>query len=184
MLNKIRAQMVFVPTLLWNMLLGRWLKVRNWWDRIDANLIVGALPLESDVAQLAREGVVAVVNTCQEYAGPESAYEKYGIRQLRVPTIDFTHPTLDSVTRAVEFIERETAGGGTVYVHCKAGRARSATVALCWLMKSRGIDPKEAQAILQEKRPHINKYVFARPVVKEFFSRLQASAQGHAQNNG
>ncbi len=174
MFSKIKARVLFVPTILWNMLLGRWLRVRNWWDRIDEHLIVGAMPLESDVPKLHEAGVTAVVNTCDEYGGPVAAYEKYGIRQLRVPTIDFTHPSLENVTRAVEFMQQEIAEGGTVYVHCKAGRARSATVALAWLMKSRQLDPKQAQALLQSKRPHTDKYVFARPVIKEYYRRLQA----------
>ena len=172
MLERAKARLIFFPTLLWNILLGRWLRVRNWWDRIDETLIVGAMPMESDVPKMAREGVVAVVNTCDEYAGPESAYQKLGIHQLRVPTVDFTHPTLESVNRAVEFIKQETTGGGTVYVHCKAGRARSATVAMCWLLENRGMTPAEAQALLQEKRPHINKYLFARPVVMQFYEQL------------
>lgn len=172
MLERAKAQLVFFPTLCWNMLLGRWLRVRNWWDRIDETMIVGALPMESDVPKMAADGVVAVVNTCDEYAGPERAYQKHGIHQLRVPTVDFTHPTLETVTQAVDFIEKESAAGGTVYVHCKAGRARSATVAMCWLLKNRGMTPEQAQALLLEKRPHINKYIFARPVVKQYYKQL------------
>ena len=177
MLSKIKARLLFIPTILWNMALGRLFRVRNWWDRIDEHLIVGALPLAADVPRMAGEGVTAVVNTCEEYGGPIDAYQKYGIAQLRVPTVDFTHPSLENVKTAVDFIEQQVAQGGTVYVHCKAGRARSATVAMCWLMKSRGISPQEAQAILQEKRPHTDRHVFARPVVKEYYRILQGEHQ-------
>ena len=173
-LEKIKATLVFVPTLLWNMLLGRWLRVRNWWDRIDETLIVGALPFEKDVEALSAEGVTCVVNTCAEYAGPVTAYEKFKIEQLRVPTVDFTHPSLESVTQAVEFIERQTKDGGTVYVHCKAGRARSATVAMCWLIRHRGMTPEQAQTLLLEKRPHTNRFVYARPVVVDFYKNEQS----------
>lgn len=168
MLERIKARILFLPTLFWNMLLGRWLKVRNWSDRIDPSLILGALPLESDVPGLAEQGVTAVVNTCEEYAGPVDAYEKHGITQLHIPTTDFTHPSLDAVTRAVAFIDRQADAGGSVYVHCKAGRARSATVALCWLVHRYGMTPEQAQALLIEKRPHVNRLVYARPVVKAF----------------
>ena len=156
------------------MLLGRWLKVRNWWDRVDETMIVGALPFGKDVPKMAGEGVTCVVNTCEEYEGPVQEYQQHGIEQLRVPTVDFTHPTMESVTRAVEFIGEKTAAGGTVYVHCKAGRARSATVAMCWLIKSKGMTPQEAQTLLLEKRPHVNRFVYARPVVKQFFEDLKS----------
>ena len=169
MFERIKATVVFVPTLIWNMLLGRWLKVRNWWDRGDETIIVGALPFGKDVPKLAERGVTCVVNTCEEYEGPVKEYQQHGIEQLRVPTVDFTHPTLDSVTKAVEFIGQQTADGGTVYVHCKAGRARSATVAMCWLIRNKGMTPQEAQTLLLEKRPHVNRFVYARPVVKQFF---------------
>ncbi|MDG2011921.1 MAG: phosphatidylglycerophosphatase and protein-tyrosine phosphatase 1 family protein [Pirellulaceae bacterium] len=177
MFEKIKATVVFVPTLIWNMLLGRWLRVRNWWDRIDETLIVGALPFEKDVESFAGEGVTCVVNTCAEYAGPVEAYKKHGIVQLRVPTVDFTHPSLESVKTAVDFIQQHTQNGGTVYVHCKAGRARSATVAMCWLIRHRGMSPEQAQTLLLEKRPHINRFVYARPVVVEFYKQEQATAQ-------
>jgi atypical dual specificity phosphatase len=175
--DRIKAAIVFVPTLIWNMLLGRWLKVRNWWDRIDETMIVGAMPFERDVPAMAAAGVTAVVNTCAEYEGPVDAYAAEGINQLRVPTVDFTHPDLESVSRAVDFIQQETRDGGTVYVHCKAGRARSATVAMCWLIRHRGMTPEQAQTLLLEKRPHVNRFVYARPVVREFYQRELANSR-------
>ena len=180
MLDHIKARLVYIPTLIWNMLLGRWLKVRNWWDRIDETLIVGAVPFERDVPQMAADGVTCVVNTCAESEGPVEAYQKHEIVQLRVPTVDFTHPSLESVTRAVDFIEEQTRDGGTVYVHCKAGRARSATVAMCWLIHHRGMSPQEAQTLLLEKRPHVNRFVYARPVIRQFCEQqeLKLASQG------
>ena len=98
----------------------------------------------------------------------QEAYEKYGIEQLRIPTTDFTHPRLEDVGRAVEFVQRHVEAGDTVYIHCKAGRARSATVALCWLIKYRGLSMDQGQAKLLESRPHVNRHLTERPVVREF----------------
>jgi atypical dual specificity phosphatase len=164
----LKARLVFYPTLLWNMLLGRWLKVRNWWDPIDENVIVGAFPFARDVPEMAKEGVRAVVNTCEEYSGPVAEYEAHQIEQMRMPTVDFTHPSFDDVCRAVEFVDRHVADGHSVYIHCKAGRARSATVAICWLMKEKQISAGEAQAWLIRKRPHVNKKLPSRPVVQQY----------------
>lgn len=164
----IKARLLFYPTLCWNMLLGRWLKKRNWWDRIDPHVILGALPLAKDVPLLAAEGVGAVVNTCEEYGGPLAEYEKFGIEQFYMPTIDFTHPEYVDVCRAVEFIDAQIAKGKTVYIHCKAGRGRSATVAICWLIKSRQITAMQAQACLTDCRPHVNQFLPQRPVVQRF----------------
>lgn len=171
------ARTIFYPTLVWNMLLGRWLKVRNWYDFITPHVIVGAFPFARDVERMANDGVKAVVNTCEEYPGPMTEYDRFGIEQFRMPTVDFTHPEFDDVCRAVEFVEQNVAEKKTVYIHCKAGRARSATVAICWLMKSQQISSKAAQKILLEKRPHINPRLTQRPVVQRFEQEFVGEAE-------
>ncbi len=176
MFERFKARLLFVPTLGWNILLGRVLKHRHWWDEIDPAVVLGALPFGRDVPGLARSGVTAVVNTCEEYAGPVAAYEKFGIRQFRMPTVDFTHPTLADIEKAVKFIEMQVQLGGKVYVHCKAGRGRSATVVACWLIAARGLTRHEAQRLLSQKRPHVNSKIAERPVVVEFETRLTRQA--------
>ena len=104
-MRQLYANLVFYPTLWWNMFLGRVLRVRNWWDEVDEHVVIGAYPFASDVPGLSELGIQAVVNTCSEYEGPIVEYRKYGIEQLRIPTIDFSHPTLESVERAVDFVE-------------------------------------------------------------------------------
>jgi atypical dual specificity phosphatase len=173
--SKLYARAVFYPTLGWNFLLGRVLKVRHWWDRIDPYVIVGAYPFARDVDGLYSEGVRGVVNTCEEYPGPKQQYTQAGIQQLRIPTTDFTHPKLKDVQLAVEFTQRFVQKEESVYIHCKAGRARSATVAMCWLMKYRGMTMDEAQAALLKARPHINPRLASRPVVKEFAKTIRVS---------
>ena len=169
--NGSKRERFFYPTLGWNMLLGRCLKVRNWWDEIDENVIIGAMPFARDVEKMAALGVRGVVNTCQEYEGPVAEYERLGIQQLRVPTIDFTHPSLESVQRSMQFMTDQVEDGGKIYVHCKAGRARSATVVVCWLIHQ-GMTAEQAQNLLLEKRPHANPRIYQRPVVMEF-ERMQ-----------
>lgn len=172
----IYARLVWLPTLVWNFLLGRVLHVRNWSDRVDPHVIVGAYPFARDVEGLHAEGVRAVVNTCEEYGGPVARYKAKGIEQLWIPTTDFTHPKLEDVEKAVEFIEHHVQRGDTVYVHCKAGRARSATVVMCWMLKYRGMTPDQAQQTLLQHRPHVNPRLTERPVVKMFCHNLAATS--------
>lgn len=175
MFARLYARTVFWPTLAWNYLLARVLGRRHWWDRIDEHVIVGAYPFAGDVASLRGEGVRAVVNTCEEYLGPQREYDQHGIEQLHIPTTDFTHPRLKDVEAAVEFIQKYKLQNDSVYVHCKAGRARSATVAMCWLMKYRGMSMDEAQQHLLAARPHINPRLASRPVVQQFKASLEAA---------
>ena len=169
-------RLLFYPTLAWNVLLGRVLRVRHWYDRVDDRVLLGALPFASDVERLRAQGVAAVVNTCVEYAGPIAAYEQHGIVQLHVPTLDFTPPSLEDVESALAFMREFVARGDDVYVHCKAGRGRSATIVMCWLMVERGMSPAEAQRHLVAKRPHVNRGLEHRAVVQDLWRRLSGGA--------
>jgi atypical dual specificity phosphatase len=175
--ERLYAKVVFYPTLAWNVLLGRILHVRRWWDRIDPHVIVGAYPFARDVPKMYEDGVRAVVNTCEEYEGPKAEYERLGIEQLRVPTTDFTAPRLEDVARAVEFVQQHVQAGETVYIHCKAGRARSATVAMCWLIKYRHLSPDQAQTLLLKSRPHVHRHLTERPVVQQFAMQAQSAGE-------
>ena len=167
---------VFYPTLAWNFSLARIFRRPTLVGQSRSACHRGRVPVRSrDVAAMHEAGVRAVVNTCEEYAGPVAEYEKYGIEQLRIPTTDFTHPRLEDVARAVEFVQQHVQAGETVYIHCKAGRARSATVALCWLMKYRGVTMEEGQAKLLESRPHVNRRLTERPVVQQFAESIALS---------
>ncbi len=174
------ARSIFGPTFAYNYLLGRVFKVRAWWNRIDPHVILGALPLARDAAALKAEGVTGVVNMCEEYRGPLQRYQELGIEQLWLPTVDFTHPTEEFVNAGAEFIERHAQRGGTVYVHCKAGRARSATIVLWWLVRFGRMSPLEAQRYLLEKRPHINPKVYLRPVIQNLYSKLASTTNNAA----
>jgi atypical dual specificity phosphatase len=114
---------------------------------------------------------------CQEYPGPVAQYRELGIEQLHLPTVDFHPPTLQMIQQGVAFIKQQIDTGGSVYVHCKAGRARSATVALCYLIAHRQMSPEQAQQHLLDHRPHVNPRLTERSVVKEF-----VTAFGQSQN--
>ncbi len=169
--RRLAARLLFVPTLAWNVLLGRVLHVRRWWDEIDDHVVMGAFPFSFDVPKMKRAGIGAVVNTCEEYAGPVAAYRQAGIEQLRIPTVDFTAPSLENVEKSVAFMQRQIAQGHGVYVHCKAGRARSGTVVLCYLIAAKGMTPDQAQQRILERRSHAHPHLADRAVVQQFWQR-------------
>jgi atypical dual specificity phosphatase len=167
------ARVLFYPTLWWNVALSRLLKRRRWWDWIDDWVLLGAFPSARHIEKLKLAGVGAVVNTCREHCGPQEEYRRAGIEQLHLPIIDFVSPSLDDVRAAVAFIHAQIARGRKVYVHCKAGRGRSATVALCYLI-SKGLTPEQAQLLLIQKRPHVLGKLCKRPVVAQFVAEWTA----------
>jgi len=50
-------------------------------------------------------GVRGVVNMCNEYRGPTRQYEKLGMKELWLPTVDHFEPTVEDLKTAVSFIE-------------------------------------------------------------------------------
>ncbi|QDV24300.1 dual specificity protein phosphatase family protein [Aureliella helgolandensis] len=169
------AHAIFFPTLAYNYLLGRVLRTRQWWNHVDPQVILGARPFPSDAKKLQALGVTGVVNMCEEYAGPREQYAQCGIEQLWLPTVDFNHPSREFVEQGAAFIEQHVKQQGTVYVHCKAGRARSATIVLWWLVKYRGLSLEAAQQQMLDARPHVNPHIAQRPVIQELYRDLQAA---------
>ena len=43
------ARATFLPTLAYNVVMER-ISVRNWWDRIDKNMVLGALPFRGQTS--------------------------------------------------------------------------------------------------------------------------------------
>lgn len=70
-----------------------------------------------------------------------------------LPTVDFSAPSLDDIRKGVEWMQDHTAAGHSVYVHCNAGRGRSAVLVICYLMATTGCTPVEAYELLSTKRP-------------------------------
>eukprot|EP00290_Baffinella_frigidus_P006786 CAMPEP_0180136684 /NCGR_PEP_ID=MMETSP0986-20121125/11682_1 /TAXON_ID=697907 /ORGANISM="non described non described, Strain CCMP2293" /LENGTH=176 /DNA_ID=CAMNT_0022077839 /DNA_START=63 /DNA_END=593 /DNA_ORIENTATION=- len=169
------AKVLFWPTLWWNQLLKSekpGAVKRNWFDRVDDHVLLGALPYAKLVPKLKDEGVTHVLNMVAEWGGPVKEYQAASIEQRRVPVIDFTPPSVADIEQASAYINTVVEKGGTVYVHCKAGRGRAASAVMGFLIRYRGMTPLEAQNMLMGKRPHILHVLHARPVMQEFFQQF------------
>jgi atypical dual specificity phosphatase len=65
-------------------------------------------------------------------------------------------PSLDWLNTQVDFITRQRAAGHAVYVHCNAGKSRSALVLAAYLMQQRHLSKIDALALLQSRRPIVH----------------------------
>ncbi|PQO32571.1 phosphatase [Bremerella cremea] len=176
-LQHLYARAIYWPSYFYNWTMIRRLKWWRWYDEIDEHVFVGAVPSRKMAEDLAASGIAGVINTCQEYEGPLDIYKQHGIEQLYLPTVDFTPPSVEDIDEGVQFIEKYVSEGKDVYVHCKAGRARSATIVLCWLMKAKGMTPEQAQVYMKEKRKQVLSTIYRRPVVQAYYRGLQSAAK-------
>ncbi|XP_078062945.1 phosphatidylglycerophosphatase and protein-tyrosine phosphatase 1 isoform X2 [Mustelus asterias] len=128
------ARAVFYPSLGYNVFMSKvW--GRHWYDRIDQTVIIGALPFRSLT---------------------EEEWESYGVEQLCLSTVDILGvPTLEDLKKGVDFVTKHRKNGNSVYVHCKAGRSRSATMVAAYLIHMHHWSPKTACDYIASIRPHI-----------------------------
>lgn len=67
--------------------------------------------------------------------------------------MDFNNPRVDHLFLGVEFLRRIRQENKTAYIHCKAGRQRSANLAACYLIDTYGMMPEQAARHIQSIRP-------------------------------
>ena len=126
------------------------------YHRLGDSLLAGAMPFRADhVDALHAEGVTAVVNLCQEreyWEGERAlileAYASHGITEHHLPVIDGSTVPAEVLDQAVAL-----ARSHTVYVHCRGGRERSATVAIAVISDLEGLPIEDALAEARQRRP-------------------------------
>uniref|UniRef100_A0AAG5DVW7 Phosphatidylglycerophosphatase and protein-tyrosine phosphatase 1 n=1 Tax=Anopheles atroparvus TaxID=41427 RepID=A0AAG5DVW7_ANOAO len=171
------ARITFYPSLFYNVVMEK-ITSRNWYDRIDENVILGALPFRSVAQEMVqKENIKAVVSMNEDYelwafSNNKARWANLGVEFLQLATTDiFESPCQDKLWQGVNFMNRflppadkmsqlsSTSGSsdqhGTVYVHCKAGRTRSATLVGCYLIMKNGWSPEQAVEHMRQCRPHV-----------------------------
>ncbi|GJT67554.1 putative dual specificity protein phosphatase DSP8 [Tanacetum coccineum] len=152
------ARILFYPTLFYNVWRNKMQSEFRWWDQIDQYLLLGAVLFPKDVPRLKELGVGGVITLNEPYETlvPTSLYSAHDIDHLVIPTRDYLFaPSFYDIDRAVEFIHRNATSGKTTYVHCKAGRGRSTTIVLCYLVEYKHMTPDSALEYVRSRRPRV-----------------------------
>ncbi|XP_065857549.1 phosphatidylglycerophosphate phosphatase PTPMT2-like [Euphorbia lathyris] len=152
------ARALFYPTLIYNVVRNKIESEFRWWDRVDQFILLGAVPFPTDVPRLKEQGVCGVVTLNESYETlvPTSLYLAHDIDHLIIPTRDYCFaPSLTDISLAVDFIHQNVLKGQSTYVHCKAGRGRSTTVVICYLVQHRQMTPDAAYSYVRSIRPRV-----------------------------
>ncbi|XP_078170536.1 phosphatidylglycerophosphate phosphatase PTPMT2-like [Carex rostrata] len=174
------ARLLFYPTLLYNVVRNKAQAEFRWWDEVDPNILLGAVPFPSDVARLKMLGVQGVVTLNEPYETlvPSQLYQAHGMDHLVLPTRDYLFaPSFGNICRAVDFIYRNAVSGKKTYVHCKAGRGRSTTIVLCYLVKYKNMTPEEAFEHVRLIRPRVLLARSQWKAVRDFSKQIQLPSQ-------
>ena len=108
-------------------------------------IILGGIPKQKFLEDN-KNSIVGIINMCDESTG--YTFIDTFIDTLHLPTVDTYEPSLEYLWDAVEFIEQKLSSDESidkfVYIHCRAGVGRSATVSVAWLCYKFRMTPFEA----------------------------------------
>lgn len=144
------------------------IKPKKWstYNKINDDLFLGRLPLKNKNdhrIMIDQEKIGAVLSMVEHFENhnlgiltepvtPKN-WKKLGIDHLQIETPDFSPLSVIDIESGVNFIEEQIQKGNKVYVHCKAGRSRSAAIVVAYLIKSGQFDNvDDAIDFLKQKR--------------------------------
>ena len=127
-------------------------------------LVMGAYPQDADdVAALAGAGITRVFNLVQDVEYDPGARDACmaalaaaDIEELRVELVDYGSLTAQQIEAAAQAVLAWLVDGERVYVHCRAGWQRSATVVAAVITLREHATPRDALRILRERKPTAN----------------------------
>jgi atypical dual specificity phosphatase len=125
---------------------------------------MGAYPQDADdVAALVDAGITRIFNLVQDVEYEPGARDactlalaQAGIQERRVELVDFGSLSTEQIEDAAQAVLAWLEQGERVYVHCRAGWQRSATIVAAIVTLQEGVMPWVALDILRERKPTAN----------------------------
>lgn len=146
--------------------LTRWFPSFNqsWWHEVFPRLYLGGILMadRNHLEQIKSLGIGSIFAILEEkealtetfFSVPlkESDWQKAEIAYQRLSCPDMHAMELEEIEQAVEWVDQNISAGKAVYIHCKAGRGRSAMIVIAYLIRYHGMEYKDALQYLSQKR--------------------------------
>lgn len=175
---------------------GAWaLTSRDWYNYIDSHVILGALPFSFLKEKLiTEENIGAVISLNMPYerqfiTTTTEEWAELGVDHFKIDIPDFiSTPSVEQMWQGIELIRCRSEEGRKTYVHCKAGRSRSATMCAAYVMQKYDKNVMEAVELVTEKRPHVKFTELQLQTLYDFSKSLEErgtqESQSESQANG
>lgn len=153
-----------------------------WWSLITPfNLFLGAIPLKNQghLEEITNLGVTSILSVVENFELEDGWFnvpvkvedwKERGITVLQIEAADFYPLQQAEIEQGINHLADMLDSGETVYVHCKAGRGRSASIVIAYLMKFHAFSFEEAYQLVYEQRPHINLNEQQRKAIFTYFN--------------
>lgn len=137
-----------------------------YWNKLSDQIYLGAMPLKNwdHINKITALGVKAVLSINEDYefqtqlfADPvkEIDWKNRNIAFLRISSPDLEPIELSKLAVAVHYVAKHVNLGNSVYIHCTGGRARSVSVAICALIKTKAWTLEVAFKHVKQCRPQL-----------------------------
>ncbi len=150
------------------------------WNHITDNLILGALPIATEVSGMGnhRDKIIAA---CEEKGRPLGAvysivnpfeikgenlgltpvspedWQAKNVKHTLIPMDDFGgNIDINLLKNIVDDMHQVIESGKSVYVHCKAGKGRSFTIIIAYLLMHSDMNVTQIFGYIREKRPQVS----------------------------
>lgn len=137
---------------------------QGWWNFITDNLILGGVPLSNRGHQerLRDLGVGAVCAILEDEEAERKTilsqpvspgdWNSLHVAFRRFRCTDMEAMDLEELRKSVDWVHTQIVEGKKVYIHCKAGRGRSAVIVICYLIRYAHMSIDEAIRYVSSKR--------------------------------
>lgn len=180
-----RKELLYEITLIYTIATNALYHNRAWYSQITEHLVLGAIPLKDHghLWAISKEShVSAVLSMLESFENQKQGlfttpvlpneWRAINVNHRQISAEDFKPVELDHIVEGVRFIHEHIEKHETVYVHCKAGKGRSATVVICYLLKHKEFNTvDDAIAYVKQKRPEINLNLRQRAAVDAYFEK-------------
>jgi atypical dual specificity phosphatase len=151
---------------------------REKYDKIgDLPLYLGMIPMKEDMEFLIKDlKITHVVSILESHEYEESMISEpitpllwytNNINTSNISSPDYLPLSQNAIKNGVELLEKILDKGQTVYIHCKAGVGRSATIVVAYIMKKHNI-PLDCAIEYVKKYRNINIGYGQKKALKEY----------------
>ncbi|CAG9464291.1 unnamed protein product [Pedinophyceae sp. YPF-701] len=153
----LQSKVIKYPSVAWN-LFRSVVGDRSYISVIDSTVLLGAVPLAGHLDELREAGVRGILTLVEdaEVMVDSKQIEAGGFRQMHMPIVDMHSPAQDELVEAVRFLQSFAERGERALVHCRAGKGRSATVAVCYVAAQYEMDAAQALRHVKHCRPQVS----------------------------
>lgn len=159
---------------------------KEWWNPITDKIVLGAIPIGTHLDRLHKHVKVDAVLTLLEPFELEEGlvqpvrsndWQDRRIAHLHIHAKDFIPLLVDQIEQGIAFVHGHVKNDKRVYIHCKAGRGRSATIVVAYLLKY-GLQERqfsnfeEAYDYVKQYRPSINLNRFQKAAINAWHGRF------------